>query len=299
MLTLLLEEKGRDEVKKISIMKKYSDYFSFLTRVTNRVGSRIATTALFMVAAITMGFAQTADFTFIEGSVHSFRVDNHPGNTFAWNVRNSAFGAIDPAVFTIDEGQFEPSVTVRFNDMQRVAPELLYLAVTETGTNGCSTTRALRIMIEPNNMYLEFASNMTNECFTPGDYNAPLKIGLNFNNKAAGVAIPEEFFPLALSYTVTNMTDGVVVVSEKQVEVPFSADNNYFLMISEAQGRPNETVEYELEINEVVAQFDTKITNNGGDFRIQFRVINHLPQSGTMDMAMAYVVTGIEYLGEN
>lgn len=280
-------------------MKKYSDYFSCLARVTNRVGNRIATTALFMVAAITMAFAQTADFTFMEGSVHSFKVDNHPGNTFAWDVRNASFGVIDPLAFTFEEGQFEPSVTVRFNDMQRDVSELVNLIVTESTPSGCSTTRALHIMIEPNNMYLEFASNMTNECFTPGDYNAPLKIGLNFNNKAAGVAIPEEFFPLALTYTVTNMTDGVVVVSEKQVEVPFSSDNNYFLMISEAQGRPNETIEYELEINEVVAQFDTKITNNGGDFRIQFRVINHLPQSGTMDMAMAYVVTGIEYLGEN
>jgi len=98
-------------------MKKYSDYFSGLKRFINHVGSRIATTALFMVAAITMGFAQTPDFTFIEGSVHSFKVDNHPGNTFAWDVRDASFGAIDPLAFTFEEGQFDPNVTVRFNDI--------------------------------------------------------------------------------------------------------------------------------------------------------------------------------------
>ena len=62
---------------------------------------------------------------------------------------------------------------------------------------------------------------------------------------------------------------------------------------------PDQTTEYELTITSVTDKYETEITNNSGDIRLQIRVINHLPQSGTMDMAMAYVVTGIREVGVN
>jgi len=186
--------------------------------------------------------------------------------------------------------------------MNRISAELVYLAVTETNPRGCSTTRALRIMLEPNNMFLEFASTPTQDCYSPGDYNAPLKVGLNFTDKAAGVPIPSTHFPLLVSYTVQNLTAGTLPIdgnSGAPLTLEFSNDNSYFLLVTEAVGLPNQTTEYLLTITSVKDNFDSEITSNTGDIRIQFRVINHLPQSGTMDMAMAYVITGIEYLGTN
>lgn len=280
-------------------MKKYSDYFSCMKRLTSRAGNRLAATALFMVAGITMGFAQ--DYTFIEGSHHKFKVDDHLGNTYVWDVRDASFGSLDPLAYTFEEGQYDNSVIVRFNDMSRTDGEFVNLVVTESNSS-CSTQRAIQILIEPNNMFLEFASTMMNECYTPGEYNASLKVGLNFKDKAAGIPIPEEYFPLTLSYTVRNITagtDAIVGNSGNPVEMAYASDNNYFLLVSEAVGMPDQTIEYELTITSVKDKYDTEITNNTGDFRVQFRVINHLPQSGVMDMAMAYVITGIEYLGEN
>jgi hypothetical protein len=276
-------------------MKKFSDIFSSVQRIINKVGNRLATTALFMVAAVTMGFTQTPDFTFIEGSVHGFKVENHPGNTFAWDVRDASFGVIDSLAFTFIEGQFESDVTLRFNDRNRVSGELVHLAVTETNPNGCSTTRALRIMLEPNNMYLEFASANTQDCFNMSDYLAPLKIGLNFKDKAAGVPIDSSFFPLKVTYTVENLTAGTLPVPGNggdSLTITFNSANDYYLSVKmpEAVGVPDKTTEYELTITSVTDRYDTNITNNSGDVRIQIRVINHLPQSGNMDMALAYYI---------
>ncbi len=152
-------------------MKNYSDHFSCFKGFASKVSNRVATTALFMVAAITMGFAQTADFTFIEGSVHSFKIDLHDGNSYVWDVRGASFEDIDPLSFTFEEGQFTPNITVRFNDMGRSIADMVNLLVTETNPSGCSTSRALRIMLEPNNMYFEFAEEISTDCFNPADPN--------------------------------------------------------------------------------------------------------------------------------
>lgn len=272
-------------------MKKYSDYFSGLKRLLKKVGNRIAITALIMVAAITMGFTQ--DVTYIEGSVHSFKVDNHEGNTFVWGLQDQTFNPLDPLAFTFIEGQFGTDVTLRFNDMKRVTSELVYLVVTETRPEGCSTSRALQIQLEPNNMYLEFASDTTQDCFTIGEYLAPLKIGLNFADKAAGVPIPESFFPLKVTYTIENKTAGTIPIMGNggdSLTIAYNPLNDYYMLVTEAVGLPDQTTEYELKITSVTAKYDTDITKNSGDIRIQIRVINHLPQSGNMDMALAYYV---------
>ena len=253
-----------------------------------------------MVAAITMAYAQ--DFTFVEGSVHSFKVDNHEGNTFEWTMHDASFGALDPRAFTFLDGEFDPNVTLRFNDIDRVTGDLVMLAVTETNPHGCSTTRAIRIELEPNNMYLEFASNMTQDCYNTSDYYAPLKVGLNFKDKAAGVPIPEDRFPLLVTYTIQNITAGTPAVNGNggtPLTLAYNGDDDYYLLVTEAVGMPDQTTEYELTITSVTDKYETEITNNSGDIRLQIRVINHLPQSGTMDMAMAYVVTGIREVGVN
>ena len=77
----------------------------------------------------------------------------------------------------------------------------------------------------------------------------------------------------------------------------YSAENDYYLLVTEAIGDLTRTIEYELEITSVVDKYQTVINNNDGDIRLQIRVINHLPQSGSMDMALAYVVTPINYMG--
>jgi hypothetical protein len=274
-------------------MKKYSDYFSGLKRSINKVGNRIATTALFMVAAVTMAFAQ--DFTYIEGSEHSFKVDYHEGNTYEWTITDQDFIPLDTTFFNFEEGQFDTNVKVKFNDMNRGAGELVHLAVTEKNGNGCSTTRALDILIEPNNMYLVFAEPVTQDCYNLNDYQASLKIGVNFLDKAAGVAIPEDFFPLKVTYTVENKTAGTGVMPGNggdSLTITFNSANDYYLLVKmpEAVGLPNETTEYELVITSVTGRYNTEITINSGDIRRQIRFINHLPQSDKMDMALAYYI---------
>jgi hypothetical protein len=279
-------------------MKKFSDIFSSYKSTSGLAARRIATTALFMVAVITMSVAQ--DLIVTEGSVRSFSIQPQAGTTHVWDLRDAGFNAIDPLAFTFIEGQFEPSVTLRFNDMNRVNGEMLLLVVTESFiSSGCGTSRALRILVEPNNMYLEFAVNTSQDCFNMGDYMAPLMVGLNFNFKQPSAqfqAIPENLFPLKLSYTVRNITEGSAAVagnSGNPVELAFSSINDYFLPVTEAVGLPDQTTEYELVISSVRDKYDTEITTNSGDIRIQIRVINHLPQSGTMDMALAYVINTV------
>jgi len=282
-------------------MKNYSDYFSCFKGFASKVSNRVATTALFMVAAITMGFAQTADFTFIEGSVHSFKIDLHDGNSYVWDVRGASFEDIDPLSFTFEEGQFTPNITVRFNDMGRSIADMVNLLVTETNPSGCSTSRALRIMLEPNNMYFEFAEEISTDCFNPADpnYQASVNIGLDFNDKISGTPIPEEYFPLQVSYQIRNLTAGTGFVDGNggnPLVVAYNADNNYSLLITEAVGQRDQSTDYELVITTVTDKYQTVITPNPGDNRTQRRIIIHLPQSGTMDMALAYL-SDIEYQG--
>jgi hypothetical protein len=282
---------------KFKKMKKYSDYFSF-KRLRNKVVNRLAVTAIIVTATATMAFAQ--DFIFIEGSIHSFKVDDHEGNSFEWTYHDATFNPMPVGSIDYIEGQFETDVTVRFNDMDRTVSELVHLAVTETNPHGCSTTRAISIQLEPNNMYLEFASAETQDCYAMGDYYAPLRVGLNFLDKPAGVPIPESRFPLSLTYEVRNITGGTPAVpgnGGNPMVIDYVAENDYYLLVTEATGQVDQTTEYELTITSVRDKYDTEITNNSGDIRLQIRVINHLPQSGTMDMAMAYTITGIEYMG--
>jgi hypothetical protein len=275
-------------------MKKYSDYFSGLKRLLKEVGNRIAITALFMVAAITMVFAQEP-YHFIEGSVHRFSVEANNENNFHWGMFIDPVAGIALPANTYDlmDGGTSSNLRIKFNDMNRTQPELVYLVVEETNPSGCSTKRAMQIQLEPNNMYLEFASDTTQDCFTIGEYLAPLKIGLNFTDKAAGIPIPESFFPLKVTYTIQNKTAGTVPIEGNggdSLSLAYNPLNDYYMLVTEAVGLPDQTTEYELKITSVTDKYNTDITKNSGDIRIQIRVINHLPQSGNMDMALAYYV---------
>lgn len=284
-------------------MKKYSDIFSGRKALANQVGRRLATAALLIMAATTIGFAQEP-YRFIEGSVHKFSVADNPLNTFAWTMDIDPYNNVPMPANSYDlmDGGQNANLTIRFNDMDRVSEELVYLVVRETSPNGCSTRRAMQIMLEPNNMFLEFASANTQECFSMGNYDATLQVGMNFKNKAAGVPIPANLFPLKLNYEVRNVTDNGPVVQGNggnAVEMAYSATNNYSLLIpqTEVPGNAARTIEYELTITSVTDKYDTEITKNTGDIRLQIRIINHLPQSGGMDMALAYMLTPISYMG--
>lgn len=277
---------------------KNSDLKSCLTTNTNKVGKSLVLTFAFVMAFVVNSLAQ--DFMFIAGSVHSFSVENHEGNTFAWSYHDESFNPMPAGSIDYLEGQFETNVTVQFADQHESDARLVFLAVTETNEHGCSTTRAISIDLQPNNMYLEFASAETQECFSLGEYLAPLKVGLNFKDKAAGVEIPADRFPLQVSYEITNKTDNLAAVvgnNGAPLTLDYDADGNYYLLVTEAIGEIDRTIEYELSITSVVDKYQTVINNNDGDIRLQIRIINHLPQSGGMDMAMAYVLTPINYLG--
>jgi hypothetical protein len=277
---------------------KNSDKKNHLKQVLQKGSKRFALSTIVLIVFTT--FAGAQDFTFIEGSVHSFNVEYHDGNTFAWSFHDEAFNELDETYIDFIEGQNDVSVTVQFLDINRSISQYVYLAVVETNQQGCSTSRAISIDLQPNNMYLEFASAETQDCFNMGEFYAPLKVGLNFLNNGASAEIPESRFPLQVSYEIRNVTDGLVAEvgnSGAPLTLEYSDLNDYYLLVTEAVGEPNRTVEYELAITSVSDKYQTLINNNDGDIRLQIRVINHLPQSGSMDMALAYVVTPINYLG--
>jgi hypothetical protein len=198
------------------------------------------------------------------------------------------------------EGQDSTGVTVQFMDISRTESELTYLAVTETRPEGCSTTRAVSILIQPNNMYFDFASLDTDECYSGMEYFAGVAVGMDFRFRegASYEPIPESRFPLMVKYTVENTTDGGVVEGNggEYVEVAYSPENNYMLEVTEAQGEFDRTIEYELAITEVVDKYGTHITHDE-DRRLQIRIMNHLPQTEGMEMVLAYNVTPIQYNG--
>ena len=269
---------------------------SFITR-----SARSLTMLLLALATFTVARAQ--DFTFIEGSIQSFSVEYHDGNTFAWSYLDEQFNPMPVEAIDYLSGQDAFDVTVRFGDMSRAISQLTFLAVTETNTHGCSTVRAVSILIEPNNMYFDFALvPNADDCFNyDNNYMAEVMVGMNFNdrNGTTDMAIPESRFPLMVKYTIENKTDATGVVpgnGGEAMEFVFNPTNTYVLEVTEAKGELHRTIEYELAITEVVDKFGTFITHDENR-RVQIRIMNHLPNTGGMDMTMAYVLTPINYLG--
>lgn len=269
-------------------MKTFSDIFSCLKRVINRVGNRVAATALFMVAAVTMSFAQ--DITIVEGSIGSYSVENHQGNTFFWALNDANFKVLDSSYSDFFGVQDSSSITVQFMDLNRKSSQLVYLTVTETAKTGCSTVRALSVEIEPNNMFLVFDENSTKDCYTNDDYQASLNVGVNFMDTVNGGIIPEARFPLNVQYSIVNLITNDTVYHDVVIE--YNEANQYALLVSDAKGEPDQTITYELEIHSVVDKYSAKIKNDGkeSNYKMQIRVIYHLPQTGNMEMAMAYSV---------
>lgn len=263
-------------------------------------GLRFAMAVAVILMATSMVKAQ--DFTFIEGSIHSFKVEFHAGNDFKWTFNDASFSPMPVNTYNFIEGEFDVDVTIQFNDMDRNDAEIVYLAVTESRRDaGCSTTRALKILLEPNNMYFDFAYlPNADDCFSfDENYVAEVQVGMNFKDRkgVADMAIPESRFPLMVKYTVENKTDGGSIIQGNggvAVEIAFSETNFYALEISEAKGELTRTIEYELAITEVVDKYGTLITHDV-DRRLQIRIMNHLPQNGGMDMVMAYNIMPFSY----
>ncbi len=267
----------------------------------NKVGRRFAMAVAAVIIATSIASAQES-YIFMEGSIHSFNVTHNPANNFAWSMDIDPYNDVDlaPEAYDLLDGADSSAVTVQFTDMNRVQAELVYLVVEESAPNGCSTKRALQIQLEPNNMFFDFALLDTEECFSGLEYHAGIEVGMDFNNRIGTSAyqpIDSTRFPLKVKYTVRNVTDNLSVVDGnggEYVVFNYSADNSYSLMVTETQGEFERTIEYELAIVEVEDNYGTKITHDENR-RLQIRIMNHLPQTGGMDMVMAYNVTPIQY----
>jgi hypothetical protein len=277
---------------------KASDRFQSTASPLRKLGLRLATVAVFM-AASAIAMAQQP-FVIVEGSTHNFNVTPaDAGNALEWGMFYNTYDLTElPAgSYTIPNKTIN-SIALTVTDMSRAMSELVFLIVSETAPTGCTTRRGIPIMIEPNNMFLEFASAETQDCFNMGDYYAPLKVGLNFKNKLGNVPIPESRFPLTVTYTIRDVTNSGPVLPGNNGEalvIEYNAANDYFLLVKDAIGSVTKTTEYELTITSVTDKHQAAIKNNNGDIRLQIRIINHLPQSGNMNMAMAYVVKPMGY----
>ena len=275
-----------------------------MKQFSNKVGLRFATTALFLVAVISMAVAQEP-YRFIEGSTHSFSVTPSSENdSLVWGMYINPYKgeAMDPLAYSIVDNT-SADVVVTFLNMHSVEADTVYLVVTETAPNGCSTKRALQILLEPNNMYFDFAALNASDCFNfDNNYFAEVQVGMNFLDRdgASDSPIPENRFPIKVKYTVENVTKAPGILTEGNngtaVEFAYNPENKYSLEVSEAKGEVDETITYNLAIAEVIDRYGTAITHDENR-KVQIRIMNHLPQSGDMDMALAYVVTPIIYNG--
>lgn len=238
--------------------------------------------------------AQAQDLIVFAGELRTFNtIPEDNGNVLTWDVVDQNFESfVDPDVFQF-EGTFNsPDVNVRFNE-----PGIQYLTVTEirNSSSGCatSTTRALQIEVQENNMYLHFASLDVQDCFTgETDVNAPLQVGIDIT--AMGDAIPESRFPIDLEFTLTNTTLGAAPVTYERT-LEYNALGEYTLEITDVEGDVDMTIEYEVNITEVHDKYTTPITKDQ-DHRLQLRIIHHLPNTGGMIQAM--VEQNIIYVGD-
>lgn len=269
----------------------------------NKVGKRFASTTLLLVAVVSLAFAQEP-YRFMEGSTHVFSVQpGNPNSTLQWGMFIDPYKGVPMNVvnYLIDNPKGE-TVAVTFDDISRITADTVYLVVAETAPNSCTTKRALQIILEPNNMYFDFALNdTTDNCFSFGDdYLAEVAVGMDFNYRSGEdySPIPESRFPLKVKYTVLDITNGNVVRDNNAdyVEILYNEQNAYSLVVSGAVGDISRTIEYELQITDVVDNYGTTITHDEHR-RLQIRILNHLPQTGGMDMALAYVISPIIYNG--
>ena len=262
-------------------------------------GKHFAMAVVLFIMATAWANAQEP-YIFMEGSIHSFSVTNNPANTFAWSMAIDPYNNIDmdPAAYDLIEGGDSSAVTMRFEDLSRSVPELVYLVVEETAPNGCSTRRALAIELQPNNMYFDFAHlPNADDCFNYEEtYFAEVQVGMNFNmrGQVGDQAISEDRFPLRVKYSVENITLGIIEAVEHEVVIEYNEFNTYALEIPEAKGELDRTIEYELTIDSVV-DAEGAIIKHDQNRRMQIRIMNHLPQTGGMEMVLAYSVAPVMY----
>lgn len=274
-----------------------------MKQFANKVGRRFAMAVAALLFATTLVQAQEP-YVFMEGSIHSFSVEFHEGNSFVWSFHTETFDPYEEAVTYID-GNSSNEVTVQFNDLSRASGEIAHLVVTESRNDvGCSTARAIQILLQPNNMYFDFAvyqPETSEECYNYEQlYEASVEVGMNFTdrNGSTDAPIPEDRFPLKVKYTVQNITAATGIIqgnNGEYVTLEYSPDNLYLLPVPEVKGEEHVTTVYELEITEVTDSHGTAITHDE-ERRVQIRIMNHLPATGGMDVAMVYSVEPIKYI---
>jgi hypothetical protein len=153
-------------------------------------------------------------------------------------------------------------------------------------------------------MYFDFAvyqPETSEECYNYEQlYEASVEVGMNFTdrNGSTDAPIPEDRFPLKVKYTVQNITAATGIIqgnNGEYVTLEYSPDNLYLLPVPEVKGEEHVTTVYELEITEVTDSHGTAITHDE-ERRVQIRIMNHLPATGGMDVAMVYSVEPIKYI---
>jgi gliding motility-associated-like protein/uncharacterized repeat protein (TIGR01451 family) len=197
------------------------------------------------ILAVTYVAAQDA-FTPTVGDTYTYRVNNHPGNGYEWKI----YGQLNPLVETNAANfSFESAANLDSIQIKWIKTGAYYLLVTETGANGCTNTKAIRIeavAIRNKGLVLNLTSS---QCYsaTLNDVQVNLTFKDGNDNPLGGAN-----FPITVNYTLngTAQTAQTVSYANQYITIPGSAlasnplsDTNNTIVITGATDISNQTIQ--------------------------------------------------------
>ncbi len=235
--------------------------------------------------AATFVVAQDAISPFV-GASHSYQVDEHAGNDYAWQVYQQLvpLTPANPADY-----QFLTSNTLSSVDIQWLAEGVYFLLVHETDPDGCSNLKALRLEVIPGGQLSFVVSNITTtQCYQEGANN--FTVDLQFFDAQGGLWTADRF-PVEVSFAVNGVlqTPQTITYFNQQLQISdesFSADptqnTSVAVSLTEATDALNQIIHPRegQDIQTTTILLLPKISFNTGDDQLAFGTISAYSAQG-------------------
>lgn len=190
---------------------------------------------MILLAATTVA-AQDAIFP-IEGSEHTYYVENHSGNGYNWEVvtNTNPYTPANNADYELVGSTDQNMVSIRWKEAGNYL-----IIVTESDFNGCTNRKALAISVSGVNLTAQFTTTSQSACF--GDLSDGLQLPLAFKDQDEAAFAPNQF-PITLNYSIDGVAqaaqsityaDQFLSINSSQLSGDGSVDQAYSVEITGA-----------------------------------------------------------------
>lgn len=235
--------------------------------------------------AATCVAAQDAISPFV-GSSHTYRVDEHAGNDYVWQVYKQLvpLTPANPANY-----QFLSSTNSSAVEIQWLSEGVYFIMVHESDPDGCSNLKALRLKVISGGQRGVIVSNATtSQCYQEGAND--LTVDLQFFD-AQGDLWAADRFPVTVSYTVngTPQAPQTLTYFNQQIQISedsFSADptqnTSITVQLTEATDAQSQTIQARegQNIQSTTILSLPQITFNTNDDQLAFGTISSYAAQG-------------------